>query len=368
MPYKNLVFKGGGAKVFYSVGALEALEERAILGDIERVAGVSAGATLALLTALDMDADEMKDFFLRASLTEELDAKDLCAETLRLFENYGRYTGENLSAQIRDLLEQKTGSPDVTFAELHDLGFKDLYIFASDITNKKLLQLSWEDTPDYGVADAVRASSAYPFYFTPSYGPSGEILVDGGLLDNYPLWLFDEPRFLSDPKAEYNSETLGVHLGEHNDAQTLWSYKDIDFMMRLFNNMDTKVIEEKVANLDFSQVSSVPDPHHDFVGYLITLFGVGGSAPPKYHHPGFAGEIPISTNFVNSAGRKQTTFDLDTSYEVRLELMEHGRKEAHKFFERNCLAGGGECFPIQDDMSLDVMTHNINGNFISIEN
>ena len=48
-PIKNLVFKGGGIKAFAYIGALEALEQYKILSQIERVAGNSAGSTIATL-------------------------------------------------------------------------------------------------------------------------------------------------------------------------------------------------------------------------------------------------------------------------------------------------------------------------------
>ncbi|ABD45672.1 patatin-like phospholipase family protein [Neorickettsia sennetsu str. Miyayama] len=356
MLYKNLVFKGGGVKVLYSVGAMEALEERDVLHSIERVAGVSSGAVLALLTAIGMDVKEMRDFFLEIPFAEEVDAVCLPEETNRFFEEYGRYTGDKLLGRLRDLLEEKCGSSDITFAEMHDLGFRDLYVFATDVTNKKLVQYSWEDTPDYSVVDAVRASASYPFYFVPCRGPNGELLVDGGLLDNYPLWLFDQPQFLSNPDAKYNEETLAIHIGTCEEQQTLWSHKDLVFMMQLFNDMHADTIFEKVKDLDFSQVASKADAYHDLLGYLICIFDAGKLAPPRYHHPNFAGEISIDTNFVSSNGRVLTTFDLDLSEEVRCELMDHGRKEAHKFFEKECLLGTEFCYPLGDPAQHDLLS------------
>ncbi|QHD65467.1 patatin-like phospholipase family protein [Neorickettsia findlayensis] len=348
MPYRNLVFKGGGVKVLYSVGAMEALEERGVLDSIERVAGVSSGAVLALLTAVDMSVAEIRDFFLKIPFAEEVDAVCLPEETERFFEEYGRYTGEKLLAQLCNLLEKKCGTSSVTFAEMHDLGFMDLYVFATDVTNKKLVQYSWEDTPDYSVVDAVRASASYPFYFVPCRGPNGELLVDGGLLDNYPLWLFDQPQFLPDPDADYNKETLAIHIGTCGEEQTLWTHKDLIFMMQLFNDMHPGVISKRIGDLDFSQVLSGSAEYNDLLGYLMYIFDAGRTAQPRYHHPNFAGEISINTNFVSSNGRVLSTFDLDLSEEVRCELMEHGKKEASKFFEEVCLLETEFCFLPED--------------------
>ncbi len=42
--FRNLVFEGGGVNGIAYLGALEVLEERGILTDIERIGGTSAGA------------------------------------------------------------------------------------------------------------------------------------------------------------------------------------------------------------------------------------------------------------------------------------------------------------------------------------
>ena len=54
--YTNLVFQGGGVKGIAYAGALQVLESRGILAQIERVAGTSAGAITACLVSLNYDA------------------------------------------------------------------------------------------------------------------------------------------------------------------------------------------------------------------------------------------------------------------------------------------------------------------------
>ena len=46
--FKNLVFEGGGAKGIAYLGAMEVLEKKDILKNIERIGGASAGAINAL--------------------------------------------------------------------------------------------------------------------------------------------------------------------------------------------------------------------------------------------------------------------------------------------------------------------------------
>jgi NTE family protein len=91
-----------------------------------------------------------------------------------------------------------------------------LVVTASDLSRHRLLRLPW-DYPDYGidpdeqrVADAVRASASIPFFFEPVRlaGPVGtSTLVDGGLLSNYPIDIFDRL-----DEAAPRWPTMGVRL------------------------------------------------------------------------------------------------------------------------------------------------------------
>ena len=73
---------------------------------------------------------------------------------------------------------------------------------ATDVTNGRLLRLPWDydvlglDPDEQLVADAVRASISIPLYFDPvivRHGTTGAriTLVDGGVLSNYPIEIFD---------------------------------------------------------------------------------------------------------------------------------------------------------------------------------
>jgi NTE family protein len=83
-------------------------------------------------------------------------------------------------------------------------------VIASDITGRRLLVLPrdapWlgvEEPDSFEVALAVRMSTSIPFYFepvefrNPTTGRK-HLIVDGGVLSNFPVWLFDsreEPRW-----------------------------------------------------------------------------------------------------------------------------------------------------------------------------
>jgi predicted acylesterase/phospholipase RssA len=60
-PFKNLVFKGGGAKGVAYLGAIDVLDEQGILPHIRGVAGSSAGAITAAVLSFSTSARQVKD-------------------------------------------------------------------------------------------------------------------------------------------------------------------------------------------------------------------------------------------------------------------------------------------------------------------
>jgi NTE family protein len=100
-----------------------------------------------------------------------------------------------------------------------------LRMIATDVTNRELLVLPADlvkfrlpgqsgpiDPDSFKVADAVRMSMSIPYFFQPvvleSIEPPKQLctIVDGGVLSNFPVWLFDvEDRAPQRP-------TFGFHL------------------------------------------------------------------------------------------------------------------------------------------------------------
>lgn len=64
------------------------------------------------------------------------------------------------------------------------------------------------DPDRFDVAHAVHMSASIPFFFEPVI-EAGHHFVDGGLLSNFPVWLFDRP-----PRARRVSSARGRIAGE----------------------------------------------------------------------------------------------------------------------------------------------------------
>jgi len=331
--YRNLAIKGGGTKIFFSTGAITALEEGGILSGIERVSGASAGSFLALAVALKMDSEQIRDTLLGFDFTEEVKNYDPKKETERFFAEYGRYSGEYIIDQAKNIISKYLDTPDATFAKMHKMGFKDLYITATDLTNQKSVVFSYEDTPNAKVADAIRASCAYPLYFTPIKGQSGELLADGGLMDNYPIRIFDQEKYLPDKNLEYNPETLGIFLGSKQDAGAL----NADFsrfadVSKHFNGMDPELICNYLKSLDYHNFDN-ENQIKDVASYIKAVFSACCNAKPYTHHP--EGEIFLDTNFKDSKGNVLNILDMDLDAQTKAEIMENGHNQALEWILHN---------------------------------
>ncbi|MBQ8957946.1 MAG: patatin-like phospholipase family protein [Bacteroidales bacterium] len=206
--FKNLVFEGGGVKGIAYVGALDILDQEGILKDIERVAGTSAGAMVAVLVGLGYSPKELGEVLWSIKFKNFLDSDwGVVRNTKRLLEDYGWYKGDFFRDLMAGYIEKKTGDGEITFAQLktmRDSGkpFRDIHLIGADLTTGLSVVFNSEHTPNVKVADAARISMSIPLFFAAVKGVENDkhIYVDGGLLDNYAIKAFDRVNYVSDKK------------------------------------------------------------------------------------------------------------------------------------------------------------------------
>lgn len=195
----TLIFSGGGVKGIAYIGVLRYLNEiceRRKNEDIDKdsipnidihtVCGVSIGSIVGLLYILGYNCDE---------LTEELNNINLHSlkkMKIRNFINeYGFDNGNKVINWIETLIVKKGYSKNITFKQLYTIKNINLQILASNINKYTYTMFDSINTPDLLIKDAIRMSISVPFLFTiKSY--NGDIHVDGGLINNYPIKLFKD--------------------------------------------------------------------------------------------------------------------------------------------------------------------------------
>lgn len=208
--WENLVFEGGGVKGVAYAGALDVLDAAGGLAGVERVAGTSAGSITALLVALGYTPAEVESIVLGLDFRMFEDGTFL-TDLERFFRDYGWYPADTATCLFECLVERKLGDRQATFADLHaraasDPALRDLYVVSTDLERRAWVVFSHESAEyaDLPLARGVRASMAIPFFFT-AQRIGGEVFVDGGVMRNYAIDLFDR----RDPV----DATLGFFLG-----------------------------------------------------------------------------------------------------------------------------------------------------------
>lgn len=212
----DLVLEGGGVKGIALAGAISVLDEHGYR--FHKVAGTSAGSIVGALVAAGVRGDRLREMmqtidyhkFQDPPFLGRLGLLGIAAQVLL---NKGWCRGEHLRSWLAEMLAEQNVR---TFADLRlgdpkaDAALRDAtgrnYRFvamASDVTNGRLVRLPWDyptrfkvDPDEMPVVDAVRASMAIPYFFTPARCPDHATgatawMVDGGMLSNFPVDVFD---------------------------------------------------------------------------------------------------------------------------------------------------------------------------------
>jgi len=203
---KNLVFEGAGVRGIAYCGAVQEMESKKMMDGIERVGGTSSGAITALTISLGYSGKEIENIISKTNFKKLNDGGFFFIGGIyRLNKYFGWYKGKKFERWLEKIIKEKTGNENITFEEHHQKGFKDLYITGTSLNKQKAVVFSYESYPKMKIKDAVRISISIPLYFEPVYIDSSgktfhrptqkqgfDMMVDGGLLENFPIHIFDK--------------------------------------------------------------------------------------------------------------------------------------------------------------------------------
>jgi NTE family protein len=219
---ENLVFEGAGIRGIAYAGVVQELEQQNILPQVKKVGGTSAGAIVALLISLNYTAAEIEAIIGSTNFKRFNDGRFLFAGGINRMNRYfGWYRGNRFERWLEGLIKAKTGNGNISFEDLRNKGFKELYVTGTNLNKQQLIVFSYHTSPHIKVKEAVRISMSIPLYFEPLYmTKSGvvvrrpknkkevDVLLDGGFIANYPIFLFDEVREKRNP----NFNTIGFRI------------------------------------------------------------------------------------------------------------------------------------------------------------
>jgi NTE family protein len=241
----DVVLEGGGVRGIGHVGALCVAEEQGY--QWVNVAGTSAGAFVAAMLAAGYSAQEMYIImrdevdFSRFAQDRGLDGL-VPVEALHLFRQGGIHTGSYIEAFMREKMKAKgvTTFGDLVIRKDEPKDSNSRYrltVIASDISSGQMLRLP-QDMHQYGldadkvdIALAVRMSASIPFFFIPVAQKHNDgrncLIVDGGLLSNFPVYLFDVP-------GQPRHPTFGLRLVDSlPTASCPWPFNQTDNILQI---------------------------------------------------------------------------------------------------------------------------------------
>ena len=194
MNVDTLILSGGGTKIYGILGALEVLSEKNILNDkITKFAGTSAGSIIATLLCIGYTVKEINDN-IQSIINKNTLQDSFFKLPYNFIKNWGLFTGNNLIESIKNLFLSKGYSKNTTFNDLYSKTDKILVITGTSLTTHDTFYFNVFTTPDMRIIDAIRISISIPLYFTcvkHVVNNQEHVFVDGGILNNFPLYYFD---------------------------------------------------------------------------------------------------------------------------------------------------------------------------------
>lgn len=256
-PKIGLVLSGGGAKGFAHIGVLKVLEEAGV--KIDYIGGTSMGAVIGGLYASGYNATQIDSIFQATNFNELIN--DFIPRSSK---NFYERRNDELYALVLPFNKMKIGIPEalskgmynynllsrITRNVRHIKDFNQLPIpFLCIGTN---IETGEEVLLNKGnLAQAMIASSAFPSLFSP-VEIDGKILVDGGVVNNYPI---EEVRKLG---ADI---IIGVDV--QNDLLDRTQLKDATKILVQITNLQS--IERMKRNVTNTDIYIKPD---------VTQYGV----------------------------------------------------------------------------------------------
>jgi NTE family protein len=299
--YENIVLSGGGVKVIASIGALEVIQELGILKNIKGFAGSSAGAIIAGALSIGYTVDEIKDIMMDKNFNDFKDYYHLTP--LALFYHYGCCAGDAFMNWFGDMVKKKTGNAQTTFKDVYEQYGKYLIITGCCVNKRETHYYSHISNPTMPIINAVRISMSIPGLFSPVKW-NDDFLVDGGLLENYCIYIFD--------KESPNSK-----------------------LMKITAESPPHIPTDKTLGLKLLCSDEQPDgkiyhgnaPIHNFFDYILSIVNTMLTQIERsYIHTNYWNRtIPIQTGDIPIT-------DFNLTKEEKLKLIALGVESATKFF------------------------------------
>lgn len=263
----NLVIAGGGVKAYSAIGALRMLEKT---NTIVKVAGVSAGSIIASLIALGCDSFFIEKIYSKMDLSKYVLRYRNIMTYINILFKRGIHNSEEFKEKIiHKLLEEACNNGNITFKEAYEIYGKTLVISGTCINKMETHYYHYISNPCMKLKDAIVISCCVPFLFSPIEW-KGDTLVDGGVIENYPLYFFNDnilpnsrEHKVKEPDSHLPLDTIGIKFSNnyvYNETDTIVKFIKSIILTFLTNNEKKYIREdylEKSIIIDVGDIDSI---------------------------------------------------------------------------------------------------------------
>lgn len=220
---KILVISGGGLKGFAGLGSFKCILDNNIFDNFESLAGSSVGAVICFLYIIGYDPKDMYDVLEQIDFTQLI--KYIDPEILLMDPCFGISSPEPILYSIYSFMKKKNINKNITFGQLYEITKKNLIITGTCLNDVMIKYFSHTTTPNMQILKALRITISIPFIFRP-YQYDGKLWVDGGVMNNFPINLFNDKL----------DDVIGIYLDDiYTNIDGIDEIQD--YFMRVFKCM-----------------------------------------------------------------------------------------------------------------------------------
>lgn len=293
----TLVFEGGGVKGLAFPSALRILQASGLLGQITKFAGTSAGSIAAGLLAIGYSVSELLQIMEKSDFGKFKDGpSSLSLAAPSLIRTYGIHKGTYFLNWFRELVQQKMGDPDCTLSQIYERRRVTVVVTGTCLETKSTEYFHWISHPDMPLALAVRISMSIPLFFS-AVEYQGKHWVDGGVLNNYPISIFD-----------------GLFIGDERSHDAPARMNVLGLRLLTSDEIISRMRGDRCATLSERTIDTVFNLTEALIaGMLDTIRDLRLKSDDQYRTiPINTATIP-STQFVLDASQKQHLLDAGTN-------------------------------------------------------
>jgi NTE family protein len=278
----KLVIEGAGLPGFAYLGALHELEANSLLHHVKYFAGASSGAIFATLLALNCSVDVIINFFGQQDVSTVIPNYWMVRRVWNLVRHWGAYPTTRIKAELQKLMP----NPDVTFGELYEQMGNYLVIVVSCVNTMSPVYLNPVTHKDVKIIDGLLASISIPMFFRATeynFDSNLYYYVDGGVMDNFPIWIFNDLELLESgcwieiDRTYVSNDTLGLKILSTHEEHTKSVHKGnqkpssaLSYLYLLIMGIILQVERLTISDTYLERTIAIPTSGVDMVEFSIT--------------------------------------------------------------------------------------------------